>query len=111
MSGYMAQTVQNFAIRTVEHLGFVIKSRGNVMVDALLDGETLNVIKVCCFLPCIWPRYTHRKAYIAGDLYFVFWWRLNNMDLCLFVSSEKDLYNELIAVLHDFGYHGFIHPI
>ena len=46
MSGYMAQTVRNFAIRTVEHLGFVIKSRGNVLVDVLLDGKTPNVIKV-----------------------------------------------------------------
>ena len=46
MWGYMAQTVKNFAVLTVEHLGFVIKSRDNVMVDAKLDGKTFNVIKV-----------------------------------------------------------------
>ena len=46
MRGYMAQTVKDFAVLTVEHLGFVIKSRGNVKADVKLDGKTLNVIKV-----------------------------------------------------------------
>ena len=46
MLDYMAQTAKDFATITVKNLGYVKKSRGNVMVDVKRDGKTFNVIKV-----------------------------------------------------------------
>ena len=46
MLGYTAQTVKDFAVLTVKHLACVTKWRGNVMVDAKLDGRKINVTQV-----------------------------------------------------------------